>query len=85
MREQIARIRCLYCEEYSHHKEACLLAPNVTPFCPEALSIADQILSYQREKIEKVENPYAPTLEVSHYEGFGNAKARILSLLKEVK
>ena len=45
VREQIARIRCLHCEEYSHHKEACLLTPNVTPFCPEALSIAGQILS----------------------------------------
>jgi len=45
VREEIAQVRCLHCDEYSHHKQSCLITPNINRFCPEALSYADQILS----------------------------------------
>ena len=42
---------------------------------------ADQILSYQREEIEKVENPHDPYYR-GKYDGFEEARERILALLK---
>ena len=56
-----------------------------------AEKITDQILSYQRKEIEKVENPSKGKehdYEGGHawfYDGFENCRHKILSLLKEEK
>ena len=78
MREKIVRIVCW-------HK------PNWIPyeqFTKEdrdfGLPKADQILSYQREEIEKVENPYKEGNWGGGREGlaWNTARERILALLK---
>jgi len=95
MKEKIAQIRCLHCDEYSHHKQSCLITPNINRFCPDALSYANQILTLLKEEIEKVENPAREfrknypqnqtRINQGQADGFEYCRNEILKMLNENK